>query len=427
MARSENSLTQNLDWFTILLYLVCVFVGWVNVYAAIFSPEEQTKIFDMSNSAGKQLLWIGTSFLLIIAVLAIDHKFYDAFAVPIYGFFVFLLVAVLILGTPIKGSRSWFKIGTFSLQPAEFAKLGTSLALARLLSYTDVKLNRWRDIMQIGALIIVPALLIILSNETGQTLVFATFIIVLYREGLPGIYPVLAVMAIVLFVMPLFFTYLQIFIGLVVLLGLVYYLFIPRYNRDRKLALLMGGALAVMMAYTVGVNATFEKVLKPHQQNRIKVLVNPQIDPRGVGWNVTQSKIAIGSGRMWGKGFLDGTQTKFDFVPEQQTDFIFCTIGEEHGFVGSLFVVALFVTLMCRIVFLAEKQRSRFARVYGYCVASIFFFHFLVNIGMTIGLVPVIGIPLPFFSYGGSSMWSFTLLLFIFLKLDSQRVNMLSR
>ncbi|MCY7356976.1 MAG: rod shape-determining protein RodA, partial [Rudanella sp.] len=263
-------------------------------------------------------------------------------------------------------------------------------------------------------------LLIIASNETGSTLVFAAFVIMLYREGLPGWIPVTGVALAILFVLALVFPKLYIFFGLVACAG-AFILLMPRYNRNPRTFVSMGMVIAGMMVFVTGVDFFVNNVLQRHQQNRINVLVNPNIDPLGVGWNVTQAKIAIGSGRLQGKGFLEGTQTKFDFVPEQSTDFIFCTIGEEHGFLGSAVVIALFLGLLSRIVILAEKQRSKFTRVYGYCVAGILFFHFMVNIGMTIGLMPVIGIPLPFFSYGGSSLWSFSILLFIFLKLDSRR------
>lgn len=425
MSRNDP-FARNIDWLTLALYIGCVLMGWFNVYAAVYSPEAKTSIFDLSTNAGKQLMWIGTSIILIICVLVIDHRFYDQFAYIFYGFMIFMLLLVMVAGSNINGSRSWFKFGSFSLQPAEFAKLATSLALARYLDVPGVNLTKQKDQLYVAGIIGLPAILILLSNETGSTLVFAAFIIMLYREGLPAIFPLSGITLATLFVLALIFPLTYIFIGIAVLAVAVIFI-LPRYNRNMRSILGIGLISLAMMGVVAGVDFFVNDVLQTHQQNRIKVLVNPNIDPLGVGWNVTQAKIAIGSGRFEGKGFLEGTQTKFDFVPEQSTDFIFCTIGEEHGFVGSTIVVLLFVGLLSRLVILAEKQRSRFARVYGYCVAGVFFFHFMVNIGMTIGLMPVIGIPLPFFSYGGSSLWSFTLFLFIFLKLDSRRTSMLSR
>ncbi len=427
MARNEQNIIQNLDWLTVLIYAACVTMGLFNVYASVYDPEEQTKLFDISNNAGRQFMFIGTSTLIIIAILVIDHKFWEVFAPFIYGACILLLLVVLVVATDIKGSKSWIKFGSFSLQPAEFAKTGTALLLSRYITQPNINLSRWKDMAWAAGLIILPMILIIASKEVGCALVFVSFLIVLYREGIPGIYPAIVVISIVLFILSLFFSPLYISLGLSVIGVLVFYFVIPRYDRNRKTAINLVVIFGAMMLFTTSVEFLINNVLQTHHRNRIKVLVDPKIDPTGIGWNVTQSKIAIGSGRLWGKGFLDGTQTKFNFVPEQHSDFIFCTIGEEHGFIGSAAVVLLILGMMCRIVFLAERQRTRFARAYGYCVAGILFFHFLVNVGMTIGLMVVIGIPLPFFSYGGSSMWSFTILLFIFLKLDAQRPFTLSR
>lgn len=409
-----------------MLYIACVLMGWLNVYAAVYSPETQTNLFDMSTNAGKQLMWIGTTVLLIIAILVINYRFWDTFAFVIYGITILLLLLVLVAGSNINGSRSWFKFGGFSIQPAEFAKLGTALALARYIDYPNVNLTKLKDQLWCAGIIALPALLIIASNETGSMLVFASFIIMLYREGLPGIYPLIAIVIVALFILTLIVPKLFLFGGILALGVLVFFL-TPRYQRSFQNVMVIGITAVAMIAIVAGVDFFVNSVLQKHQQNRIKVLINPAADPLGAGWNVTQAKIAIGSGRLQGKGFLEGTQTKLDFVPEQSTDFIFCTIGEEHGFIGSLIVVSLFVFLLCRIVLLAEKQRTRFARVYGYSLAGIIFFHLMINVGMTIGLMPVIGIPLPFFSYGGSSLWSFSILLFIFLKLDSRRVGMFTR
>ncbi|MGA0558912.1 rod shape-determining protein RodA [Larkinella sp. VNQ87] len=426
MVSREPQITQNIDWVTLMLYIACVFMGWLNVYAAVYSPETQTSLFDLSTNAGKQLMWIGTTVLLIIAILVINYRFWDTFAFVIYGLTILSLLLVLVAGSNINGSRSWFKLGAFSIQPAEFAKLATALALARYIDYPNVNLTKLKDQLWCAGIIALPAVLIIASNETGSMLVFASFIIMLYREGLPGIYPLIAVVVITLFILTLIVPKLILF-GVILALAVLAVFLTPRYQRSFQNMLMIGITAFTMIAVVAGVDFFVNSVLQKHQQNRIKVLINPAADPLGAGWNVTQAKIAIGSGRLQGKGFLEGTQTKFDFVPEQSTDFIFCTIGEEHGFIGSALVIMLFVSLLCRIVLLAEKQRTRFARVYGYSLAGIIFFHLMINIGMTIGLMPVIGIPLPFFSYGGSSLWSFSILLFIFLKLDSRRVGMFTR
>jgi rod shape determining protein RodA len=425
----EEQISKNLDWVTVLLYILCVSIGWANIYAAIYNPENPLWIGDagfFDSNAGKQLIWIGTTMLLIIAILVIDYRFYDTFAFFIYAFFIFLLLAVLVVGSEVKGSHSWFKIGAFSLQPAEFAKMATALALAKYISTPLVNLSRFKDQFNAGLIIVIPPLLILASNETGVALVFAAFLILLYREGFPGVYVAICLSVIILFVVSLFFPVWQIWIGLVALAGLIVWL-LPRYERKTRNIVLIVGVVIAMGLFVTTVSWAINNVLKPHQRNRIIVLVDPTFDRKKTGYNVWQAKIAIGSGGLTGKGYLQGTQTKFDFVPEQDTDFIFCTVGEEHGFVGTFFVVALFVGLLLRILYLADRQKNRFARVYGYGVASIIFFHFMVNLAMTIGLMPVIGIPLPFFSYGGSSLWSFSILLFIFLKLDSHRSQMLSR
>jgi rod shape determining protein RodA len=428
MARQEK-ISKNLDWITVLLFIVCVVVGWANIYAAIYNPENPLWITDtgfFDTNAGKQLIWIGTTVLLIIAILVIDYRFYETTAFFIYGFFTFLLIAVLVVGTEVKGSHSWFRFGGFQLQPAEFAKMATALALAKYISTPMVNLARFKDQFNAAIIIAIPPILILISNETGVALVFASFMVLLYREGLPGVYPASAISIIVLFVLSLIYPQWQIYVGLAAFSGLIIWL-LPRYERKTRNILMIIGVAFGMGLFATGVNWTVNNVLKEHQRNRIKVLIDPDFDRKKTGYNVRQAKIAIGSGGLVGKGYLQGTQTKFDFVPEQSTDFIFCTVGEEEGFAGSLLVVGLFIGLLLRVIYLAERQKSRFARVYGYGVVSILFFHFMVNIGMTIGLMPVIGIPLPFFSYGGSSLWSFSILLFIFLKIDAHRSQVLSR
>jgi len=420
-------ITKNVDWVVVLIYIACLMIGWINIYAAVYNPEVNTSMFDFSNNAGKQLMWIGTAALLIVCILVIDYKFYETFSFIIYAVVIFLLVMVLFAGSNVNGSRSWIKFGPVSLQPAEFSKLAISLAISKYLSDPAISLTRkLKDYYPILGIIAVPAFLILLSNETGSMLVFASFAIVLYREGMPGFIPAIGIVMAALLIITLLFIKWYIAAAIIVIAGLVIWL-MPVMTRRR------GGLWAtiliavVMIGIVFGVDFFMNNVLQKHQRGRIMVLLDPDSDPRGIGWNVIQSKIAIGSGGFTGKGFLQGTQTKFDFVPEQSTDFIFCTVGEEHGFIGSGVVVILFIILISRLVVLAERQRSRFARVYGYCVAGIIFFHFMVNVGMTIGLMPVIGIPLPFFSYGGSSLWSFSILLFIFLKIDAQRPFTLSR
>lgn len=414
---------------TVLLFIVCVTVGWFNIYAAIYNPENPLWIGDagfFDTNAGRQLIWIGTTVLLIIAILVIDYRFYDTFAFIIYGFFTFMLIVVLLVGTEVKGSHSWFRVGGFQLQPAEFAKMATALALAKYISTPMVNLTRFKDQFTVALIILIPPILILASHETGVALVFASFMILLYREGLPGIYPAVFLSIIILFVLSLIFEEWEIYIGLAVLASIII-LIMPRYERKTKNIITIIGIAFVMGLFVTGVDWAVNNILEPHQRNRIKVLIDPDFDRKKTGYNVRQAKIAIGSGGLFGKGYLQGTQTKFDFVPEQSTDFIFCTVGEEEGFLGSLLVVGLFLALLLRVAYLADQQKSRFARVYGYGVVSILFFHFMVNIGMTIGLMPVIGIPLPFFSYGGSSLWSFSILLFIFLKIDAHRTQVLSR
>ena len=421
--RREERIAQNIDWVTVLLFAVMVTAGWLNIFAAVYDTQVEQNIFDMDISSGKQLLWIGTTILIITMIMAIDYKFYDSFAYVLYGLMMLVLVGVLIGGKVVAGSKSWIGVGGFGIQPSEFAKFACALAVAKYLSLPSVRLDRSNHLAIVCGIIGLPALLILLQNDTGSTLVFSAFIIVLYREGLSPVYPVLGITVVALFILTLLVPQLYLIIGLVVLAIILILL----ANKTVRNILVIVGSLLIVIAVVMGVDFFVNEVLQPHQQNRIKALINPGGDPLGYGWNVTQSKIAIGSGGFWGKGFLEGTQTKFDFVPEQSTDFIFCTIGEEHGWLGSLFLLAAFIGLLMRIVFLAERQKSKFARVYGYSVASILFFHMMVNVGMTIGLFPVIGIPLPFFSYGGSSLWAFTILLFILLKLDAHRTQILNR
>ena len=429
MSQESNQIGK-LDWISVGLYALFVLLGWMSIYSAVYNPEAPLWIFDeafYTSNAGRQLIWIGTSLVLIMLIFALDFRFFESFAVFIYAAFMLALIAVPFLGVTINGSHSWFKLGGVTIQPAEFAKTATALLLAKYLNDPQVNLTKWMNQWRSALIIALPMLLIIGSNETGSALVFASFIILLYREGLPGEYPGLLIALIALFVSSLLLSPLTIFISLLVLTSL-FVIILPIYQRRLPQTYVrMAGAIAIIMSLSTLVDWVVNHVLKEHQRNRIKVLLDPSFDTRGLGYQVTQSKIAIGSGGFWGKGYLGGTQTKFDFVPEQSTDFIFCTIGEEFGFVGVMSVIVLFLFFLWRLLYLADQQRSRFARAYGFGVVGILFFHFLVNIGMTIGLMPIMGIPLPFFSYGGSSLWSFTILLFIFLKLDAHRSDMLSR
>lgn len=411
---------SNIDRWLVVIFILLVGMGWLSIYAAVYNDEHQS-ILDLSQNYGKQAIWIGGAVLIALSILIIDGKFFAAFSYPIYILFILLLLVVLVVARDVKGAVSWIDIGSFKLQPSEFAKFATNMALAKYLSTLDIRMKDLRTKIISLLLIALPAGLILLQNDTGSAMVYAAFIFVLYREGLSGNILIFGFLAAVLFVLTLLVPKMILF-SVIAGIGLVFYL-IVRKKRQNILIILAGVLVASAIVFSV--DYAFNHVLQEHQRTRINVLLGKEIDPKGAGYNVNQSKIAIGSGGILGKGFLQGTQTKFDFVPEQSTDFIFCTVGEEWGFVGSLIVIGLFMLLLWRIVYVAERQRSQYSRIYGYGVACILFFHLMVNIGMTIGLAPVIGIPLPFFSYGGSSLWSFTILLFIFIKLDAYRLEIL--
>ncbi len=417
----DIDIKQGIDWTTVLIYIALLGIGLANVYAAVYNIDNPKSIFSLEHNGGRQILFMMVAFILIMIILYVDFKVYDTFAYIFYGIWIVVLIATIFLGSNINGSKSWIKFGSFSLQPAEFAKTFTVMALAKFLSTQGVNVSKLQYALKAGLFIIVPPIIIILQKETGSALTFAALLIVLYREGLPGVYPALMLSFITLLIFALIFPNWVVVLGLALLSILFWYLFLKRYERNKQNLRRIIGLFILFSGFVLTVDFILNNVLAPHQQSRIKILVNPDSDPKGDGWNVIQSKIAIGSGGFSGKGYLQGTQTKFDFVPEQSTDFIFCTVGEEWGFIGSLVVIGLFLVLLTRILSLAEKQKSKFARIYGYGVASILFFHLLVNIGMTIGLMPVIGIPLPFISSGGSSLMSFTMLLFVFLKLDAHR------
>jgi len=418
--RNNEGVLQNIDWVLVMLYLVMVTMGWFNIYAAVYN-EEYKSIFDTTQSYGMQLVWIVTSLFIAFVILVIDGEFFPRFAWPVYGAFVLLLVAVIFVGAEVKGSKSWIGVGAFRVQPAEFAKFATNLALAKYLSNINIKIEKLSTKLIASALFAVPALIIILQNETGSALVYAAFVLVLFREGLSGNILILGVAMAILFVLALLVdeTVLSI-----ILVGLAAASFIFVRFKMRNI-MITGGILVASLAFVHSVDYAFVNILEPHQKKRINVLLGKEVDPKGAGYNVNQSMIAIGSGGLLGKGYLKGTQTKYNYVPEQSTDFIFCTVGEEWGFLGSVIVLGLFVILLLRIIYLAERQRSTFSRIYGYGLASIIFLHLAINIGMTIGLAPVVGIPLPFFSYGGSSLWSFTILTFIFVRLDAYRFQIL--
>lgn len=417
--KEEKSIFRNIDRTTVFIYLLLVLMGWINIYAAVYDDTHRN-ILDMSQAYGRQALFIIGALVLALMVMLTDVKFFNAFAYIIYAIVIVLLFSVLIMGKEVAGSKSWFGVGGFGFQPAEFGKFAANLAIARYMSQLDFDSKKLRHRIMPIVILAIPALLILLQNDTGSAIVYSAFVLVFYRQGMPVQYLFAGAAALVLSLASLLIKEMYIIIFLAAI-AMVLLLFI---RRTRKNILILAGLAIVASGYSLSVDYAFNHILEPHQKTRINVLLGKEIDLKKAGYNVNQSKIAIGSGGFTGKGFLKGTQTKYNFVPEQSTDFIFCTVGEEWGFLGAAVVIGLFLYLCIRIVLAAERQRSDFSRIYGYGVASILFFHFLVNIGMTIGLIPVIGIPLPFFSYGGSSLWAFTILLFIFIKQDANRLQL---
>lgn len=400
----------------VLIYLLLVIAGWFNIYSVVYDPENTG--FSFATRYGKQLMFIGFAFLLGAAVLIADIRIFMQFAYLYYGMAIVLLLAVLVLGSEISGARSWIKIGSLSIQPSEFAKVATCLAFSKYVSQPAMNMKRAKNQIVASLWFLFPMALILLQPDAGSALVFVSFVLVLYREGMSGKVLLAGLVAIVLFVAALL-------VNRYILIGIIFVAVAALLFRNKRtfknvsLAILLFG---ICSCYTLGVEYAFNK-LSPHQQTRINVLLGKEMDVKGAGYNVNQSKIAIGSGGLTGRGYLQGTQTKFNFVPEQSTDFIFCTLGEEWGWLGCTVFLVLYMALLLRLLKIAERQRNVYARVYGYGVACIFFVHLFVNVGMTIGLLPVIGIPLPFFSYGGSSLWAFTLLLFIFIKMDTRRYS----
>lgn len=408
----------NVDWITILIYTLLCTIGFINIYASLYNPDTSA-LFDFSSRYGKQMIYVVVALMMGFSILLLDAKFFSIFSPIVYGGTMLLLMVVLVVGRRVAGNQAWIPLGTFRLQPSELAKFGTALLLAR---YVGTFNPKFRDIKSIGiaALIVgFPLFLIMLQPDTGSALVYIAFMFPMYREGLSGYFLLIFLGMIVLFIAD-FLVPVYILIPIIAAIG---GFFIYHNRRKQKMMFSMIMATVIAIAYLFIVKFGYEKVLEPHQRTRIEIMLGLKTDPKGAGYNVIQSKIAIGAGQLTGRGFLQGTQTKYGYVPEQSTDFIFSTIGEEWGFLGCSVVIGLYIFLLLRVINLAERQRSSFSRVYGYCVASIIFFHVFINIGMTIGIIPVIGIPLPFISYGGSSLWSFTVLLFIFLKLDSNRMG----
>ncbi len=427
--RHNRSFTRDIDWLTVFLYVALVFIGWANIYSADYNPKHPS-IFDFDWTYGKQMVWIAAAFVLAMMIMIVDSNFYTATSFFVFGVTIALLVVTFLIARTVHGDRNWIDIGEFKLQPSEFAKFATALALAKFLSSLNISFKSNQTRFYTLAIILVPTILVLAQGDTGSALVFSAFILVLYREGFPTVFYIICFYIIALSLLILYnmewisdnrvivITAGVLMIVVTTVLGFV-------YKRRKRLAQFFTVLIAASCAYLFVVDMAFNKVLEKHQQNRINVLLGKIHDPRGLEWNVENSKMAIGAGGWTGKGFRDGTVTATNYVPEQSTDFIFCTIGEEWGFLGTSFLILLFLALMIRIFQIAERQRSTFTRIYAYCTACIFFVHFTINVGMTIGLVPVIGIPLPFISYGGSSMFSFTILLFILLKLDSNRFMVL--
>lgn len=423
MNTNRSFLNTRIDWLTILLWFSLCIIGWFNIHAAVYDPEHSSLI-SLGTNYGKQFIFIITATIIAATILIIDNRFYSSISPVFYGITILLLILVLIIGKNVGGNQAWIPIGSFRLQPSEFAKLSCCLLLAKFLNAQSNKMPNTRNLLYGALIIFVPVFLIMLQPDWGSAVTFTALVFVFYREGyLSGNFLLLGMLSIILFILTLLFPEGYIILSLALISLIAGFL----YRKSRKKILASIIFFIGASVFTLGVDFAFNNVLQSHHRNRIEVMLGKIDDPRGEGYNVNQSKIAIGSGQLFGKGYLQGTQTKYNFVPEQSTDFIFCTIGEEWGFVGSITLVILYLTLLLRIIFLAERQRTTFSRVYAYGVASILFFHFFLNIGMTLGIVPVIGIPLPFISYGGSSLWSFTILLFIMIKLDASRKGLSSQ
>lgn len=406
------------DWLTILIYFLLVIIGWGNIYSASLD-DTATGIFDFSQIYGKQLLWIILSVFLIVILLSLESKFYERFSSVIYIISLISILGLFFFGKTINGATSWYAFGGFSIQPAEFAKVATALALAKFISDIQTNIKNLGDQFKAFIIIALPALIILPQPDAGSAMVYAAFFFPLYREGLSGVYLIAGAIGIFVFVLTLVFSPIWVSVGATLIVILLY--FFRKKKRPGAIAYLSILLLAVALSFSVAY--IFENIFEQRHRDRFNIVLGKEVDNRGIGYNTNQSEIAIGSGSWFGKGWTEGTQTKGNFVPEQHTDYIFSTVGEEWGFLGSSVVLFLFIFLMLRIIHMAERQKSQFNRVYGYSVAGILFVHFFVNIGMVIGIFPTVGIPLPFFSYGGSGLWAFTILLFIFIKLDAERMS----
>lgn len=417
----NQSVTNNIDWISVAIYITLVIMGWLNIYSSSLSTVVgETSIFDFTQIYGKQFLFILLTIPIIFVVLSVEAKFYEKYSIILFAISLLSLAGLFAFGKTIAGQRCWYGFGSFTLQPSEFAKAATALAISKYLS--DVQVNLKDVNRQIQALLVIflPVMLILPQPDPGSALIYSIFFVVLFREGLPGWYLMTGFIAIVLFVLTLATNNPFIVIGITAIVLVFNYFRSRLVDRNIIASILM---LIIVTGFSFSVNYVFNHVFKQHHRDRFNILLGKEVDMKGIGYNTNQSEIAIGSGGWFGKGYLEGTQTKGGFVPEQHTDYIFTTVGEEWGFLGSVFVIGMFVTLILRIIYLAERQKTKFSRVYGYCVAGILFIHFFVNIAMVVGIFPTIGVPLPFFSYGGSGLWGFTILLFIFLKMDANKVN----
>ncbi len=416
----NQSITNHIDWISVVLFITLVIMGWLNIYSSsLSSVTGDGSLFDLSQFYGKQLLYIALTVPLILVILFVEGKFYEKYASVIYIISVLSIAGLFVFGKSVKGQANWYSFGSFGIQPSEFAKAATALALAKYLSDVQVNLRILKDQIIALAIVFFPVLLIAI-HDPGSALIYMIFFVVLYREGLPGWYLFTGFSAILLFILMLITNNPFIVIGISAVVLVINYFRSRLIDRNIIASSII---LVLVTIFSFSVSFVFNNVFKQHHRDRFNILLGKQVDMKGIGYNIHQSEIAIGSGGWIGKGYLEGTQTKGGFVPEQHTDYIFTTVGEEWGFIGSIIVIGLFVVLVLRIIYLAERQKTKFSRVYGYCVGGILFIHFFVNIAMVVGIFPTVGIPLPFFSYGGSGLWGFTILLFIFLKMDANKVN----
>lgn len=410
-----------IDWILVLFYFIFIFLGWLNIYSATYS-ENQFEIIGVSSEAGKQLIWIGLSIPIILIILMFEAKFYEKYASLIYLISVGSLIGLFFIGKNINGATSWYNLGNFSIQPSEFTKAAVALAIAKLVCDKHFNLKKLKPQLQSFLILTLPIILITLQPDPGSALVYGSFLIVLYREGLPSYYISLGFLAIFLFIVTLLYGLKLPLIGIfIAFLLILLYLFAYRRKAFKKGWLTIIGIFIISSLYVFSVELVYNHVFEQRHRDRFDILLGKKTDTKNIGYNTNQSVTTIASGGFLGKGYLEGERTQGNFVPAQQTDYIFTTVGEEWGFLGSIFVILLFTLFLVRLIFIAERQKSNFSRIYGYSVAALFFTHFTINIGMVLGLVPTIGIPLPFFSYGGSALWGFTVLLFVFIKLDSNR------